>query len=712
MVVLVIGFAFQACISALSLINLKQSMLRDRTAEVKHLLETAYSTVAFYHDQASKGLMTDEDARKAAKDAVRAMHYDNNNYFFIWDLNGVGVAHGSHPEWEGRNLLKPPDSVKLPVVSYMVARLIEVCKSDKKEGVTTYRISKFGRTEAIDKIAYTRLFVPWGWSIGTGAYVDDIDATFRAQAFSLLLAFTCLIALASTVTFVVGLDLSGALTRLSARVASIAKGELDGGVPETERRDEVGVMARALLVLRDNSREAVELRLDNLTGLPNRKLLMDRLKQAMAASERSESFGGLMLLDMDKFKTLNDTQGHDIGDILLKGVAGRLLTCVRECDTVARLGGDEFVVFVVNIGEKEEEAAGVVETIGEKILAELNKPFELGSITYSSSASIGLTLFKGNGISPEDILKQADLAMYKSKDTGRNTCRFFDPNMEETVRERAALEADLRRAIAEDEFQLYYQPLIGNRGQIMGAESLIRWNSPERGLVPPDAFIPQAEECGLIVALGQWVLETACKQIAAWSARPETAHFKVSVNVSAREFQQAGFVQQLLGTLAITGANPYRLVLELTESMMVHNMEQVIEKMLALQARGVSFSLDDFGTGYSSLSYMKRMPLNQVKIDRSFVRDLLTDPNDEAIARMVVTLSHALGCFAVAEGVETAEQLCLLSEFGCDAYQGYFFSRPLPLEAFEQFVQQSSADAPLSPRIEAAPYSAEATRIG
>jgi diguanylate cyclase (GGDEF)-like protein len=707
MVVLVIGCAFQACISALSLINLKQSMLQDRTAEVKHLLETAYSTVAFYHDQASKGLMTDEAARQAAKDAVRAMHYDNNNYFFIWDLNGVGVAHGSHPEWEGRNLLKPPDSVKLPVVSYMVARLIETCKSDKKEGVTTYRIPKFGKSEAVDKIAYTRLFEPWGWSIGTGAYVDDIDATFRAQAFSLLWMFTGLIALASTFTFVVGRNLSAALTRLSARVASIAKGELEGGVPETERKDEVGVMARALLVLRDNSREAVELRLDNLTGLPNRKLLMDRLKQAMAASERSQSFGGLVLLDMDKFKTLNDTQGHDIGDILLKGVARRLLTCVREGDTVARLGGDEFVVFVVNIGLKEEDAAIVLEMIGEKILAELNLPFLLGSMTYSTSASIGLTLFKGNRISPEDILKQADLAMYRSKDTGRNACRFFDPTMEETVRERAALEADLRRAIAEDEFRLYYQPLIGNKGQLVGAESLIRWISPQRGLVPPDAFIPQAEENGLIVPLGQWVLQTACKQIAAWSARPETASFKVSVNVSAREFQQSGFVEQLLGTLASTGANPNRLVLELTESMMVHNIDQIIERMLALQARGVSFSLDDFGTGYSSLSYMKRMPLNQVKIDRSFVRDLLTDPNDEAIARTVVTLAHAFGCCAVAEGVETAEQLSLLAKFGCDAYQGYFFSRPLPLEAFEQFVQQSSAGTTYVHLFEEASCSAE-----
>jgi diguanylate cyclase (GGDEF)-like protein len=639
--------------------------------------------------------MTDEAARKAAKDAVRAMHYDNNNYFFIWDLDGVSIAHGSHPEWEGRNLLKSPDKDKLPVVSYMVSQLVAVCRSDKKEGVTTYRISKFGQTKAIDKIAYTRLFEPWGWSIGTGAYVNDIDEMFLDRVLSLLWVFVGLISVASLFTYLIGRDLSGALTRLATRVASVAKGELDGGVPETARQDEVGAMARALLVLRDNSREAVQLRLDQLTGLPNRKMLFDRLNLAMAASSRSGSYCGLLLLDMDKFKTLNDAQGHDVGDLLLKEVARRLLACVRQTDTVARLSGDEFVVFVADIGQKEEEAATVAEGLGKKILAAINQPFYLANLSHLSSASAGLTLFNGNSASAEEVLRQADLAMYKSKEGGRNACRFFDPGMETIARERAALETDLRRAIIEKQFELYYQPQVGSDGALRGAEALIRWKHPHRGMVPPDTFIPLAEETGLIVPLGQWVLESACNQMAIWATRPHTASLKIAVNVSAREFQQPGFVEHILATLASTGADPNRLELELTESVLVENVDTIIEKMMALRVLGVSFSLDDFGTGYSSLSYLKRMPLDNVKIDRSFVRDLLVDPNDAAIALTVVALADALGFGVIAEGVETVEQLDFLAGCGCYTYQGYFFSRPLPLESFEKFVRQSGNAQPI-----------------
>ncbi len=686
LLVLVIGFAFQAGISAVSLFTLKQSLLQARTAEVKHLLETAYSTVAFYHGQANKGLMTDPEAREAARNAVRAMHYDNNNYFFIWTMDGVGVAHGSHPEWEGKNVLQPPVKDQLPVASYMVARLIEVCKSNRKEGVATYRIPKFGESTPIDKIAYTRLFEPWGWSIGTGAYVDDIDAIFRAKTIHLLWVFAGLIAVAGLFTFVLGRDLAGALTRLSASVACVAKGEFDGQVPEIGRRDEVGVMARALLVLRDHSREAAELRLDQLTGLPSRKLLMDRLNQAMAASARSGDRGGLMLIDVDKLKAVNDTHGHEAGDLLLQQVASRLAAYVREGDTVARLGGDEFVVVLVNVGQKEEEAAAVVESTGERLLAVLNQSFQLGGVVYRASASAGLTLFDGDGTSAEDLLKQADLAMCKAKDSGGNACRFFDPHMEATLRERALLERDLRLAIEEKQFQLYYQPQVGNQGQLLGAEALIRWNHPQRGLVPPDAFIPLAEETGLIVPLGHWVLETACKQLTEWAKRPETADLKLSVNVSAREFQQPGFGEQLLATLVETDADPCRLELELTESLVIEDVDENIQRMMALQVCGVGFSLDDFGTGYSSLSYLKRMPLDQVKIDRSFVRDVLTDSNAAAIAKTVLALANTLGLNVIAEGVETLAQRDFLSKAGCEVFQGYYFSRPLPLEGFEQLV--------------------------
>jgi len=688
LLVLVIGVSFQACLSLVSLLNLHKALIDARTAEVKNLLETAYSVVAFYHGQAARGLITEAQAQQAAKDAVRAMHYDNNNYFFIWTLDGVGVAHGSHPEWEGHNLLQPPDAKRLPVVSYMVAQLVSVCKSEAKEGVATYRIPKFGGTVPLNKIAYTKLFVPWGWSIGTGAYVDDIDAAFRAQAFSVLKIFILLIVLAGALTYILGRNLSQALTHLSDRVASVARGQLEGEIPEIGRSDEVGVMARALLVLRDTSREVAELRLDQLTGLPTRKLLMDRLRLAMKSSERSGRMGGLMLIDLDKFKTLNDTRGHESGDLLLREVAKRLHHAVRECDTVARLGGDEFVVVLPEIGHNEEVAGAELQAIGEKILEGLNQPFDLGLFEHITSGSIGLALFRGDSASAEEVMKQADLAMYRAKDTGRNACHFFDPHMEVTVRDRAALEADLSSSILSGQFLLHYQPQIDIEGRLIGAEALVRWERPGHGIVAPGQFIPLAEETGLIIPLGRWVLENACRQMAIWARNPALRDLKISVNVSTRQFQRPDFVEQLQTILEHTAVNATRLKLELTESLFVDDVDEVIEKMFALRAKGVSFSLDDFGTGYSSLAYLKRMPMDQLKIDRSFVRDVLIDPNDAAIAKTIVALASTLGLGVIAEGVETVEQRDFLARSGCHVFQGFLFSRPLPVERFEAYAHQ------------------------
>ncbi len=692
MLVLAIGFAFQAGISIVSLTRLRASLLAERTSEVKHLLETAYSTVAYYHDQASKGLMTDEAARQAAKSVVRSMRYDHDNYFFIWALDGTGVAHGSHPEWEGMNFLNPAVAAQKPLfadVAHMVTRLLAVSRSPQKEGVTSYRIPRLGGTVALDKIAYARLFEPWGWSIGTGAYVDDIDAVFWKEAVSILAVSIGLIALAGVLTILIGRSLARALNRLAARVASVAKGEFDGEVPEVARFDEVGVMARALLVLRDNSRDAVNLRLDHLTGLSNRKVLMDRLKQIMVASSRSGNYAGLMLIDLDRFKMLNDTQGHDAGDMLLREVAQRLLACVGEGDTVARLGGDEFVVVVADIAQEEKHAADVLEATAERILGALNEVYHLGSVVHACTASVGLTLFKGSLASAADLLKQADLALYKSKGAGRNTCRFFDPVMETTVRERAALERDLRQAIEKKRFHLHFQPQVGITGRLTGAEALLRWNDPERGSVSPAEFMPLAETTGLIRPLGEWVLETACTQLAIWRTRPELSHLTIGVNVSVRQFQLSNFVEHLLGTLRRTGADPTRLELELTESTLVENIDDVVEKMCALKSIGVSFALDDFGTGYSSLAYLKSLPLDRLKIDRSFVRDLLTDPDDAAIVATIVGLARTLGLGVIAEGVETAEQRDFLSSIGCHSYQGYFLSWPLSLESFEQLAYRS-----------------------
>jgi len=690
MLVLIIGITIPMCIAAVSLYGLKQALLQARTNEVKHLLETAYSTVVYYHDQAVKRRMTDAAAREAARNAVRAMRYDGNNYFFIWATNGTAFPLESDPEWEGKNLLVPLHSTKLPVVSHMVDSLIAGFSSDGMDGVVTYRIPKPGQTTPLRKIAYSRLFEPWGWSIGTGAYVNDIDAQFSAHAIWLASVFSGLIALASLLTFLLGRNLSGAMKRLSVRVASVARGELDDEIPGLERGDEVGVMARALLVLRDTGREAIELRFDQLTGLPTRKLMLDRLRQAMAACSRTGAYGGLLLIDMDRFKAVNDTLGHDMGDTLLKQVADRLSSCVRAGDTVARLGGDEFVVVVVGAGQKEKEAATAVEAVGEKVLAQMGTPFSLGTVKHMTSASIGMTLFNGDGKGADDLLKQADLAMYKSKDTGRNACRFFDTYMEASVRARMGIERDLRQGMAEGQFELYFQPQIRQGGRLSGAEALIRWNHPQRGLVPPLDFIPQAEETGLIVPLGQWVLGAACRQLGAWANHPHTASLTLAVNVSARQFQRPDFVDHLIRLMAETGAPRGLLELELTESLLLDDVESAIEKMLKLRAVGLGLTLDDFGTGYSSLSYLKRLPLDRLKIDRSFVRDVLVNRNDAAIAKTVVALAEALALNVIAEGVETAGQRNFLAGLGCHAYQGMFFSMPLPLDQFEEFARRAA----------------------
>ena len=428
---------------------------------------------------------------------------------------------------------------------------------------------------------------------------------------------------------------------------------------------------------------------DQLTSLPNRILLMDRLRQAAASSDRSGSHGAILFIDLDNFKVLNDTLGHDMGDLLLKLVGERLGACLRAVDTVARLGGDEFVVMLTELSADEREAAVQVQAVGNKLLAALSQAYELNGAPYRSTSSIGATLFKGTGTTTDDLLKQADLAMYKAKSDGRNAFRFFDPSMLAVMMERTALESDLREAVRGGQFLLHYQAQVVGNGRITGVEALARWPHPSRGMVSPAQFIPLAEETGIILPLGQWVLRTACTQLADWADRPETAHLTIAVNVSAHQFSQPDFVEQVLATLRETGASPRHLKLELTESLLVANVGQLIEKMSALKAQGVGFSLDDFGTGYSSLAYLKRLPLDQLKIDQSFVRDVLTDPNDASIARTIIALAQSLNLGVIAEGVETAAQRDFLAASGCHSWQGYFFSRPLPLKDFERLLLEA-----------------------
>jgi diguanylate cyclase (GGDEF)-like protein/PAS domain S-box-containing protein len=438
---------------------------------------------------------------------------------------------------------------------------------------------------------------------------------------------------------------------------------------------------------------------DPLTQLPNRRLLMDRLDQAIAACIRHQRLGALLFIDLDNFKTLNDTYGHDKGDLLLTQVAMRLVQGLREGDTVARLGGDEFVVMLEDLSSNAMEAATQAETVGRKIMATLCESYEIRPLSFQSTPSMGITLFGAQHENLEEPIKRADLAMYQAKAAGRNTIRFYDPRMQAMVAARAALERDLRLALQLEQFVLHYQPQVQRGGRVTGVEVLLRWRHPERGLVPPGEFIPLAEETGLIVPLGERILGMACSQLALWAGKPGMAHLSLSVNVSPRQFQQDDFVQQVRDVLARTGAPAQRLKLEITESLLIANVDEVIEKMTALKAQGVGFSLDDFGTGYSSLSYLKRLPLNQLKIDQGFVRDILIDPNDAAIARMVIVLAESLGLEVMAEGVETVEQQQALHVQGCHAYQGYLYSRPLPLDDFEQFAQQPGwpVIAPVAP---------------
>jgi len=422
---------------------------------------------------------------------------------------------------------------------------------------------------------------------------------------------------------------------------------------------------------------------DALTRLPNRRLLMDRLNQALASSTRDRQHGAIIFLDLDHFKNLNDTRGHDIGDLLLIEVTKRLQNCVREGDTVARFGGDEFVLILEGLSPKKDEAATQSEIVAEKIRAALGLPFHLQGLEYHCSASVGINMFIDHPGSVDELLKQADVAMYQAKQAGRNAIRFFDPEMQAVLDARGKMEVELRVALANEQFRLYYQIQVDAGLRPIGAEALLRWEHPELGMIAPAQFIELAEDSGLILPIGQWVLETACAQIRLWQNNPQFSDLNISVNVSARQFRHEDFVAQVETVLETSGINPSQLKLELTESLILDNVEDSIFKMEQLKLIGVEFSMDDFGTGYSSLSYLKRLPLDQIKIDQSFVRDISTDPSDAAIVQTIIAMAETLGLMVIAEGVETEAQREFLDLRGCPAFQGYLFGAAVSVEQFE-----------------------------
>ena len=427
---------------------------------------------------------------------------------------------------------------------------------------------------------------------------------------------------------------------------------------------------------------------DPLTNLPNRRLLKDKLHLALASSARTKRHGALLFIDLDNFKELNDTLGHDIGDLLLKQVAQRLVGCLREIDSVARLGGDEFVVLLEDLSNNPEEAAINAAIAGQKILTALNAPYLLEKHNYRCTSSIGAVLFGDHLNAEDDLLKLADIAMYAAKNAGRNAVRFFDQAMQAVLTKHAMLEADLRLALENHQFTLYYQLQTTHDNRIVGAEALIRWFHPKLGLILPTEFIPLSEETGLIIELGQWVLETACAQLKMWESDPQTRQIQLAVNISSLQLHQDGFFEQVNTLVEKYTIEPNRLKLELTESMVLNDIDENIAKMQAIKHIGVGFSMDDFGTGYSSLSYLTQLPLDQLKIDQSFVRNLDVKHTDALIVQTIIGMANNLGMEVIAEGVETETQRAFLEQNGCALCQGYLFSKPVPLAEFEQLLMR------------------------
>lgn len=437
---------------------------------------------------------------------------------------------------------------------------------------------------------------------------------------------------------------------------------------------------------------------DPLTNLPNRRLFTDRLAQALAASNRTRQFGALLMLDLDNFKTINDVHGHAAGDRLLIEVAKRLLNTVRESDTVSRLGGDEFVLILENFGQDELLAASFVEQTASKVLAVLNEPYfiEAGdpSVRFHTSASCGIAMFQTTQVATEDLMKRADVALYQAKDAGKNTSRFFSESTQAEVYRNAELMLELRSALEHGNFQLYFQPQLDDQKRIVAAEALIRWQQPNGTIVAPAQFIPYAEKSGLILPIGNWVLTEACKTLNGWAKNPVTSSLRLAVNLSARQFHQAGFYDSICTLLDRYGVNPSLLELELTESIVIDNIGDAVAKMNSLKQLGVRLSLDDFGSGYSSLTYLKRLPFNHLKIDQSFVRDIMNDRDDAAIVRTIIAMGRALRLVVTAEGVETEAQHRYLQRKGCRMFQGFLFSEPLSLDNFYALAESRQAGVP------------------
>ena len=600
-------------------------------------------------------------------------------------------------EWLAR-VLKPSAEFGLPPLD----DALRLWRANPEEAVFDYRS---GNVEWLGRIQSYPLGGQQLW-VATLAPAADFAPDWLALAGWMMLCLGGLLVVAMLLARHQARSIAQPLERLAAASERIAHLEFDDTPQTATAIAEMDTLATAFqrmrVLLQQNQaqeRQAqAEIRrlafFDPLTQLPNRRMLQERLRQALAASNRRQTTGALLFIDLDNFKTLNDTRGHDIGDQLLREVGRRLRESVRTEDFIARLGGDEFVVMLEDLNGTPNDAAAQAESVAEKILAGVGQPYLLDTHEHHTTASIGVCLFSAEGReSAEEILKRADAAMYRAKTAGRNTLRFFDPALQTSLENRALMEAGLRRALPQQQLELYYQPKVDHQWRIIGAEALLRWRDPERGLIPPSQFIPLAEDSGLIVPIGQWVLETACQDVRQWNDLTGWGDLSIAVNVSARQFRQPGFVATVTDSLSASGIQPRNLTLELTESLVLDNVADSIEKMHELKVLGIGFAMDDFGTGYSSLSYLKRLPLDELKIDQSFVRDIASDPGDEVIVRTIIAMARSLGLNVVAEGVETRQQYDFLIKHQCAMFQGYLFGRPLPRAEFEALLLARKAES-------------------
>ena len=770
LLVAAVALAAMALVAVLSLVAQNYSLRHERAEKTRHLVEAALGAVTHFHDLELAGTLSREQAQRAALDAVRRMRYGDREYFWVNDQHPRMLMHPTMPRLDGQDLTDYRDARG----KHLFLEMRDVVRR-RGAGHVGYWWPKPGRTEAEPKESYVMGFQPWGWIIGSGEYVDDIDQAFLNMAIRQTAVIGIAVLVLGVLLFWVTRRVETALTRYASALADsnaglrqaaavfenthegilisdagqhvvavnaafthitgYESGEFLGRSAQSLRspRNDPDLLARMATEIGERGQWQGELwnlrkdggefpawtsisaipaesgevshyaevfaditalkeseaRLDQLahhdplTGLPNRLLLDARAEHALSRADRHQGKVAVLFIDLDRFKNVNDTLGHPAGDLLLQQVARRISACVRKQDTVSRLGGDEFTVLL-----EEVDDAGDIGMVARKILGALSEKLVLFGHEVFISGSIGISLYPDDGTDVTTLFKNADSALYRAKDQGRDNYQFYTEELTAQAQARLEVENDLRQALDAGQFELHYQPQVDLRScRINGMEALVRWRHPRRGLLLPAEFIPLAEETGLIIPLGQWVLATACVQAKAW-LDAGLDMVPVAVNLSPRQFQQKDLVERVAATLAESGLPASYLELEITEGLAMYNVEASIAVLHRLKALGVHIAIDDFGTGYSSLSYLKRFPIDRIKIDLSFVRNITTDPDDAAISEAIITMSHSLSHKVVAEGVETEAQREFLAQRHCDEMQGHHYSRPAPAAEMERMLRE------------------------